>query len=444
LAHEADVLAFAGPLVLALLALRSLWRRIGAPAGSHRDVAARLAHVRKTLVEELRACLDEPSVPFTDAGAAGPLLGARDGFERDISAAVGMVAMEAGGSRAKAKQILRERLEQATAAGGPTRPDGWRELGALALIDDEEAARKAYAKAADLESGCAETHMLLGVLCLRTGKLDAAEAAFRRQMQLTTAEGGADYRALAMLGDVYAARRAFKEALELYRKACAEVQDRFAREPGSVELCRHLSITADRVADMQTALGDLDAALEHYQLAREAAELVIARDPANPEHQRDLSISHEHVGEILKAKGDLEGALVSFRQGLAVAESLSNAHPQSVQWRWDLSASHDRLGDVFAALGKAEEALKSYRQGLEMAEEIVAHCPANLQWLRDLAASYHKAGAIEAERHNTGEARALLERGRAIIARLERIAAYSSQWRSDLECFDRTLRTLGP
>jgi hypothetical protein len=45
---------------------------------------------------------------------------------------------------------------------------------------------------------------------------------------------------------------------------------------------------------------------------------------------------------------------------------------------------------------------------------------------------------------NESEARELLERGRAIIARLDRIAAYRAQWRADLSRFDHALSSLGP
>jgi tetratricopeptide (TPR) repeat protein len=441
MAPESELLLLAGALCLALAAV-ALWRRLGARTGGERR-ARTLRDTGKALREVLRARLAEPALPFADGGVAGPMLGVSEGFERDVEGAAG-ACVEAGGSRAKARQILRDQLEHAAAEDAAAEPHRWRQLAALALIDDEEAARKSYARAADLEPERAETQMLLGILCLRAGKLDAAEAAFRRHLQLEGANGAAGYRGLAMLGEVCAARGAFQEALELHRKAHDEVQDCWAREPASVELCRHVAITADRVGDMQVALGDLDAALASYRLGLKGTELLLARDCANPEHQRDLSISHERVGETLKAKGELELALASFRQGLAVAKALAGAHPDCLEWRWDLSASHDRVGDALAALGRTEEALACYRQGLSIAEDVAAHGAANLQWQRDLAASYHKAGAIEAERHNAGEARALLEKGRAIIARLERIAAYGAQWRADLDCFDRTLRTLGP
>ncbi len=164
-------------------------------------------------------------------------------------------------------------------------------------------------------------------------------------------------------------------------------------------------------------------------------------DPHNLVWQHDLSVSHDRIGEILDKTGDPEAALASFREGLAIAEVLTARDGNNVQWQWDLAASHDRIGDVLIAEGKLEEALQSYRRGMAIAEALAKRDPAHAGWQRDLAVSYHKIGSLEAL-ENPGEARELLEKGRAIIARLDGIAARQAQWRSDLSKFDEVLRTL--
>jgi tetratricopeptide (TPR) repeat protein len=109
-----------------------------------------------------------------------------------------------------------------------------------------------------------------------------------------------------------------------------------------------------------------------------------------------------------------------------------------------VSASLDRIGDVLMAKGRLAEALVAYRRGLELAQEAGDTDPGRTGWQRDLAVSYHKIGSLEALAGNGSEARELLERGRAIIARLDHIAAYRAQWRSDLAKFDQALGSLGP
>ena len=157
--------------------------------------------------------------------------------------------------------------------------------------------------------------------------------------------------------------------------------------------------------------------------------------------QRDLSVSHDRVGEILDHKGDREGALVSFRQGLAIAEELAWRRPAN--WpgsgtsRSATTASAtccrpgaDRrgAGELSARLGDRRGAGGARPGACGLAARPGGQLP------QDRLA---RGG-----RGNPDEARELLEKGRAIIARLAGIAAHQAQWRSDLSKFDATLRGL--
>jgi tetratricopeptide (TPR) repeat protein len=446
LTQDRGMLAIVGALLFTLIPLRALVRRarrIGRARAKSLTLTADA--IAQSLKEELRIRLAEPAGLFADPACGAPTLGAGEAFEDDIEAAARSVVVEAGGQRVKAKQILRDKVEGGGGGNG-SEAGYWRQLGALCLIDSAREALEAYSRAADLTPHCAKTQMLLGVLSMRAGKLDAAEAAFRRQMRLSDGSNGASdpYRAGTMIGDVHAARGSFAEALRCYHDAQQGVLARLQQEPENPALQRDLSVTFDRIGDAHAANGDLDAALESYGKGLEIAKAIADGAAANADWQRDVSVSHERIGEILKEKGDCEGALRSQRNGLAIAEGLALRDPARKQWQWDLSASLDRMGDILAAMGRADEALESYRRGLKIAERVVEREGANLQWQRDLAVSYHTIGAIEAKRLNPLEAREVLEKGRAIIARLERIASYHEQWRSDLSRFDATIRTLGP
>ena len=93
-------------------------------------------------------------------------------------------------------------------------------------------------------------------------------------------------------------------------------------------------------------------------------------------------------------------------------------------------------------MGRMDEALAKHREGLAIAEALAARDVAHTSWQRDLAVSYHKIGSLEIGRGNPEKAREMLHKGRAIIARLDRIAAHQAQWRADLSKFDATLRGL--
>jgi tetratricopeptide (TPR) repeat protein len=324
----------------------------------------------------------------------------------------------------------------------------WRQLGALSLLDGGVAdALPAYARAADLAPENAEAQMLAGVLYLRAGNLDAAEAAFRRQIELgnkgngSTDAGLARYRGNTMLGDVLVAKEEHDEAMAAYMQAQREVKTLLERGAEHVGLKRDLSVTYDRIGETHAAKGALDAAIESYRHSVEIAEDLAKHDAQSTVWQHDLSVSYDRIGDLLDKKGDRESALVNFRKSLEIAKALTLRDPDNVQWQWDLSASHDRIGDALIDQGKLDDALVSYRRGLEIAETLARRDPSHAGWQRDLAVSYHKIGSIEAI-HDPGEARELLEKGRAIIDRLAQIAAYQAQWRSDLSRFDEVLKTL--
>ena len=90
---------------------------------------------------------------------------------------------------------------------------------------------------------------------------------------------------------------------------------------------------------MQSAQGDLPAALSSYKQGLETAEKLAARDPANTNWQRDLSVSYNKIGDVQSAQGDLPSALSSYKKGLEIREKLAARDPANTQWKTDLVIS---------------------------------------------------------------------------------------------------------
>ena len=421
----------------------------GGPAGGDDGV--------RRLKERLRRRLAEPAEISADAAVPGPTLGAGEVFEADLEAAAKGVLPEAGWRRGAARHLLRKRINghpvsqapNGTANGTGNGSDAaqWRQLGALALLDDTHDALTAYTRAAELSADDPDLQMLLGVLQLRSGRPEAAESAFRRQLDLANGKDGGEairYRAGAMLGDALIAKGAREDALAAYEAALKEVLALVEREPATPRWRRDASVLHDRIGDVRLGDGQIDLALASFEKSLEIAAALAQGDSANPGLRHDLSVAHDRVAEALELKGDLDAALKCYRSGLAVVEALTKLEPDRLDWRWDISASLDRIGDVQASRGKPDKALASYRKGLEMAEALAERDPLRHDWQRDLAVTCHKIGLLEAQCGRDAEAREALEQGRAIVARLARIARYQAQWRADLSKFDAALRTLGP
>jgi eukaryotic-like serine/threonine-protein kinase len=118
-------------------------------------------------------------------------------------------------------------------------------------------------------------------------------------------------------------------------------------------------------------------------------------DPSNAGWQRDLSVSYEKVGDVQVAQGDLAGALKSYRDSLAIAERLATSDPGNAGWQRDLSVAYDRVGNMQVAQGDLAGALKSYRDSLAIAEHLATSDPGNAGWQRDLSRNPRPLAAVD-------------------------------------------------
>ena len=84
----------------------------------------------------------------------------------------------------------------------------------------------------------------------------------------------------------------------------------------------------------------------------ESREKLAKQDPGNAGWQRDLSVSYDRVGDVQRAQGDLAGALKSYRDSLGIREKLAKQDPGNAGWQRDLSVSYDKVGDVRARSGR--------------------------------------------------------------------------------------------
>jgi tetratricopeptide (TPR) repeat protein len=184
------------------------------------------------------------------------------------------------------------------------------------------------------------------------------------------------------------------EAFGHYQAADTIVQRLLKAEPEAPRSQRALSVSYNKIGDVQSAQGDLPSALSSYKQGLEIREKLAARDPANTDWQRDLSVSYNKIGDVQSTQGDLPSALSSYKQGLEIAQKLAARDPANINWQRDLSISYDRIGDVQSAQGDLPSALSFYKQCLEIAQKLAARDPANVQWKTDLVISLWNLASV--------------------------------------------------
>ena len=95
----------------------------------------------------------------------------------------------------------------------------------------------------------------------------------------------------------------------------------------------------------------MPAALASYQASLAIRDRLAKSDPGNAGWQRDLSVSYEKVGDVQVAQGNLPAALASYQASLAITDRLAKSDPGNADWQRDLSVSYERVGDVQVAQG---------------------------------------------------------------------------------------------
>ncbi len=136
---------------------------------------------------------------------------------------------------------------------------------------------------------------------------------------------------------------------------------------------------------MQVAQGDLAGALKSYRDSLAIGDRLAKSDPGNADWQRDLSVSYNKVGDVQVAQGDLAGALKSYRDSLAIADRLAKSDPGNAGWQRDLSVSYAKLASAFRRAGDNATALDLLRQGRAIMVRMTGLSPDNAVWKRDLA-----------------------------------------------------------
>ncbi|MCP4593479.1 MAG: hypothetical protein GY842_22305, partial [bacterium] len=129
----------------------------------------------------------------------------------------------------------------------------------------------------------------------------------------------------------------------------------------------HYALICDEEATACVALGLTSRARETYEeLVRVHAERA-EKEPDRADYQRDLSVSFNKLGDLQQAMGEGEAARDLFAMSLQIRERLAAAEPDRADYQRDISVSFERLGDLQQAMGEVEAARDLFAKDLAIA-----------------------------------------------------------------------------
>jgi tetratricopeptide (TPR) repeat protein len=178
--------------------------------------------------------------------------------------------------------------------------------------------------------------------------------------------------------------------------------------------------------------------------------------------QRDLSVSYEKIGDVQKEQGDLEGALKSYNASLAIRGSLAKSNRGKALLQRDLSVSYAKIGTVQMATGDLAGALKSYSDSLDIRNPLAKSDRGNAGWQlglfckirratlpghrgnaqHDLAECFGMLASVHRQSGDSAKALEALRQGQAIMSRLTNLSPDNAVWTKDLAWFDGQIAEL--
>ncbi|HRI07413.1 MAG TPA: TIR domain-containing protein, partial [Nannocystaceae bacterium] len=226
-------------------------------------------------------------------------------------------------------------------------------------------------------------------------------------------------------GDVAAALRAGRQALKV-------AEDLAKADPHSAQAQRDLSVSLDRLGDVEVQAGNLARARDLFARSLSQREDLAKADPHSAQAQRDLSVSWNKLGDIEVQAGSLARARDLFARSLSQREDLAKADPHSAQAQRDLSVSLERLGDVEVQAGNMARARDLFARSLKVAEYLAKADPHSAQAQSDLSVSLDRLGDVEVQAGNLARARDLFARSLSQREDLAKADPHSAQAQSDL------------
>ncbi|MGC2466338.1 MAG: protein kinase [Candidatus Acidiferrum sp.] len=216
-----------------------------------------------------------------------------------------------------------------------------------------------------------------------SGRKQSLDRAVQILEDLAASDGG-DLKAVAVLGEAYAAmgylfnaQNDLPHGLIYQQKALAVAQRVVAADPRDEHYQTQLSFAHKRVASVLMVQNQFPPALEHEQAALEIDEAQLALHPDDARVRYNITLAYSDTGFILGRQGDFDGAVDYYRKALDIRAALVAADPQDKRAQGGLANTYNYIGENLERKMDFSGALTSYQRALAMRESLLRADPAN-------------------------------------------------------------------
>jgi eukaryotic-like serine/threonine-protein kinase len=183
------------------------------------------------------------------------------------------------------------------------------------------------------------------------------------------------------------------EALGLYRRAGALLDELAVAHPQDLGVRRYRGIARERIGTVLLSTGDLEGATAAFRQSFEVRRAIAAEHAGNTEIERDVGVALEKLGEVLLADGRPDEAFDELSLSFAIFRDLAADDPRNASARRSLAISHQKMASALERTGRPADARAELRASREILAELVAADPANAQLGAELAELDDRLGA---------------------------------------------------
>ena len=313
---------------------------VGDPNASSniKEIVATLTHQHQldsqAKDEQIKALTEAVTALSKDQGVLGT--------ESQVKAAMDTLAQ---GDTAQAKALFAKAAQKADQEAKEG-AKAYRNLGALAFLDNTQEALQAYRRATQLDPDNADGWNILGRLLHRVGDLDEAVAALNKVLALGEAHHDQEQIAMAYgnLGIVYQTRGDLDKAVEYYQKALT-LHEGLGSKEGMAADYTNLGIA-------HQTRGDLDKAVEYYQKALALHEGLGSKE--------GMAANYGNLGNAYYSRGELDKAVEYHQKALTLHEGLGGKE--------GMATNYGNLGNVYYSRGELDKAVEYFQNALTLNE----------------------------------------------------------------------------
>ena len=199
------------------------------------------------------------------------------------------------------------------------------------------------------------------LLALQTGDIDGAQSVLRSLEEQAARLASPHRREAAQLAREQGALwlgRDVEKAYDAFERANRHKPDDLPTLGFLIQIsmkCRPLAITW---------------AWANHALA--LSEKLGAGDPSNSARQRDLSISYNRIGDLQNAEGKRAEALKSYQDGLEIRKRLAPLDPANTQWQTDLVVSAWKMSELVPLGLTRQESAAQFQEALSILARLKA------------------------------------------------------------------------